>query len=55
MSNLYQLFRTYRKKVVFGLVIFLVASLSYGVGYLAGRDMNRAPIVIEKCSNLTSN
>ncbi len=55
MSNLHNFFTTHKKEVVFGLIIFLVASLSFGLGYLVSRDMSRAPIVIERCSNLTSN
>jgi len=40
----------YRKEVIFGAIIFLTASLSFGLGYLANRDFNHMPIVIEKCS-----
>ncbi|KKW46343.1 MAG: hypothetical protein UY96_C0006G0015 [Parcubacteria group bacterium GW2011_GWB1_56_8] len=38
----------YKKEVVFALIIFLVASLSFGLGYLANREFNHAPIIIEK-------
>jgi len=40
----------YKKEIVFCAIIFLVASLSFGLGYLANREFNHAPIVIEKCS-----
>ncbi len=40
----------YKKEIVFGAIIFLTASLSFGIGYLANRESNHAPIVIEKCS-----
>ncbi len=40
----------YQKEVIFGVIIFLVASLSFGLGYLANREFNHAPIIIEKCS-----
>lgn len=40
----------YKKEVVFCMIIFLVASLSFGLGYLANREFNHAPIIIEKCS-----
>jgi len=40
----------YRKELVFALIIFLVATLSFGLGYLANREFNHAPIVIEKNS-----
>jgi len=40
----------YQKEVIFGAIIFLTASLSFGLGYLANREFNHAPIIIEKCS-----
>jgi len=40
----------YKKEVIFGTIIFLVASLSFGLGYLANREFNHAPIIIEKNS-----
>lgn len=40
----------YRKEIIFGAIIFLVASLSFGLGYLANREFNHSPIIIEKCS-----
>jgi len=40
----------YRKEIIFALIVFLVASLSFGLGYLANREFNHAPIIIEKCS-----
>lgn len=44
-------FFLYRRELVLALIIFLVASLSFGLGYLANYEFNRAPIIIEKCSN----
>ncbi len=41
-------FYNHKKEFIFALIIFLVASLSFGLGYLANREFNRAPIVIEK-------
>jgi hypothetical protein len=39
----------YRKReLAFGAIIFLVATLAFGLGYLANREWNRTPIVIEK-------
>ncbi len=40
----------HRKAVIFAVIIFLVSSLSFAAGYLANREINHAPIVIEKCS-----
>lgn len=41
----------YRKELILALIIFLVSSLSFGLGYLANREFSRAPIIIEKCSD----
>lgn len=38
----------HKKEVVFALIIFFVAALSFGLGYLANREFNHAPIVIEQ-------
>jgi hypothetical protein len=40
----------YKKELVLGAIIFLVASLSFGFGFLANRELDHAPIVIEKCA-----
>ncbi len=31
-------------------LFFIVASLDFALGYLANREFNHAPIIIEKCS-----
>ena len=41
----------YKREIAFAFIIFLIASLSFGLGYLANRELNHAPIVIEKNSN----
>ncbi len=38
----------YRKEIIFGVIIFLVSSISFALGYLANRDLNHAPIIIEQ-------
>lgn len=43
---------SHKKEIIFALIIFLVASLSFGLGYLANREFNHAPIIIEKCSGI---
>ena len=40
--------RIYRKEIVFVVIIFFVAALSFGLGYLANREFSHAPIIIEK-------
>lgn len=45
----------YKKEVVFYAIIFLIASLSFGLGYLANREFDHVPIVIEKCSGASMN
>lgn len=41
----------YKKELIFGAILFLVASLSFGLGYLTNREFTRAPIIIEACSS----
>jgi len=38
----------YKKEIIFAVIIFLVATVSFGLGYLANRELNHAPIIIEK-------
>jgi len=40
----------HKRDIIIFLLIFLIGSLSFGLGYLANREFNHAPIVIEKCS-----
>jgi hypothetical protein len=44
----------YKKEILFMLLIFLVGSTSFALGYLANREYNHVPIIIEKCSNTSS-
>ncbi len=37
----------HKKEIIFALIIFFVAALSFGLGYLANREYNHAPIIIE--------
>ena len=39
----------YRKEIVTGLIVFLVSTTSFALGYLTARDA-RAPIIIEACN-----
>jgi hypothetical protein len=43
----------HKKELIFALVVFLVASFSFGLGYMANREYSYAPILIEKCSTST--
>lgn len=38
----------HKKEIIFTLIVFLVAALSFGLGYLANREYNHAPIIIEQ-------
>jgi hypothetical protein len=40
-----------KKEWIFGAIIFVVASFSFGLGYLANRQFNHTPIIIEKCGD----
>ncbi|MEK9154966.1 MAG: hypothetical protein AAB596_02790 [Patescibacteria group bacterium] len=37
------------KNIMFVILLLLIAFLSFGLGYLANQEFNRAPIIIEKC------
>jgi hypothetical protein len=54
LNKRFQRFRDWvlfhKKEVIFALIIFVVATLSFGLGYLANREFNHAPIIIEKGS-----
>ncbi|MEK7481958.1 MAG: hypothetical protein AAB607_01250 [Patescibacteria group bacterium] len=42
-----------QRNIILGILLFLIISLSFGLGYLANRELsktNRAPIIIEKCN-----
>jgi hypothetical protein len=39
----------YEKEILFVAIIFFVGSTSFALGYLANREFNHAPIIIEKC------
>jgi len=41
----------YRKEIYFCLILFLVSTLSFALGYLANRELNYTPIIIEKHSD----
>ncbi len=42
-----------KQEIGFAAIIFLVATISFGLGYLANREYTHAPIVIEQCSTST--
>ena len=47
-------FKENQKNIFLALLIILVVTLSFGLGYLTNRELNknnRAPIIIEKCGN----
>jgi len=37
-----------KSHVQIGLIVFLISLLSFGIGFIFGRDFNPAPIVIEQ-------
>jgi hypothetical protein len=40
----------HKKEIALGIFIVLVATASFGLGYLFARDANQAPIIIEKAA-----
>ncbi len=45
-------FKENQQNIILGILLLLAVSLSFGLGYLTNREFNfnRAPIIIEKCS-----
>jgi len=43
----------HKRDIIIFFLIFLMCSISFGLGYLVNREFNHAPIIIEKCSDLT--
>lgn len=44
----------YKKELILGGIIFLISSLSFALGYVANREFNHVPIVIEECGSVHS-
>ena len=40
-----------KREIILFLLLFLIVSLSFGLGYLLAKQNNIAPIIIEKASN----
>lgn len=47
MSRIVNFFK--KREVILFLLLFLISSLSFGLGYLAAKENNHAPIIIERC------
>lgn len=44
-------FSRHKKEIIFAVIIFLVATISFALGYLANRELNHTPIIIEIFNN----
>lgn len=38
----------HKKEIIFILIIFLVSTISFGLGYLFNKELNTPPIIIQK-------
>jgi len=46
-----EFFKKYKKEIVVAIFVFLIATLSFGLGYLTATKLEKTvPIVFEKCS-----
>lgn len=52
MEQLSEFIKNHKRDIIIFLLAFLISSLSFGLGYLVNREFNRAPIIIEKCSDI---
>ena len=54
LSNYFNLcvswIKSHWREILLFFLLFLISSISFGLGYLASRELNPAPIIIEKCS-----
>jgi hypothetical protein len=41
-----------KREIMIFILVFLICSLSFGLGYLTNRRFDRIPIIIEKCSGI---
>ena len=47
-SELKKWYAEHKRDVVIGVLIFLIGTLGFGLGYLYAKESNRAPIIIEQ-------
>lgn len=40
-----------KRNILLVILLFLIITISFGLGYLANREFNRAPIIIQANSN----
>ena len=43
-------YSAHKRDVVVGVLIFLIGTLGFGLGYLYAKESNRAPIIIEQAA-----
>jgi len=41
-----------KRDIILFILIFLISTISFGLGYLVSNQVNRAPIIIEKNSEI---
>ena len=52
ISKIKELLIKRRKEIIIFILIFLISSLSFGLGYLVNKEFSKPPIIIEKNSEL---
>lgn len=53
-DDIKNLIKEYKKDVNYWILIIIIATLFFGLGYLTNREFSHAQIIIEKCSDLTN-
>ena len=48
LENIKNWIEFHKKEVIFAVIIFVVAAVSFGFGYLANHEYNHAPIIIKR-------
>ena len=50
IQKIKDLIQKYKREILIFALFFLISSISFGLGYLAASETNRAPLIIEKNS-----
>ncbi|MCX7589487.1 MAG: hypothetical protein RMK17_02520 [bacterium] len=50
-QKLREFWYNYKKEILFILILFLVSTISFALGYLSAKEFNKTPIIIQKINN----
>lgn len=50
-NKIKEFWENHQKEIIFVLILFLVSTISFALGYLSAKEFNKAPIIIQKINN----